>query len=90
MNKQKFNKLLVCPTGIREGVVEYYLYFKMDKKYRSRKKFIKINCEPFFAIESNRKNTSSTISDSPLSLSESDSYVFPRKLNSIKVDKLKD
>jgi exopolyphosphatase / guanosine-5'-triphosphate,3'-diphosphate pyrophosphatase len=90
MNKQKFNKLLVCPTGIREGVVEYYLYFKMDKKYRNRKKFIKINCEPFFAIESNRKNTSSTISDSPLSLSESDSYVFPRKLNSIKVDKLKD
>lgn len=90
MNKQRFNNLLVCPTGIREGAVEYYLYFKLDKKYRDRKKFIKVNCEPFFAIESNRKNTYSTISDSTLSLPESDSYVFPRKLNSMKVDKLKD
>lgn len=90
MNKLSFNNLLVCPTGLREGVLEYYLYFKMDKKYRSRKKFIKVNCEPLFAIESNRKNTSSTVSDSTLSMPEPDSYVFPRKLNSIKVDKLKD
>jgi exopolyphosphatase / guanosine-5'-triphosphate,3'-diphosphate pyrophosphatase len=90
INKQNFNNLLVCPTGVREGVLEYYLYFKMDKKYRSRKKFIKVNCEPLFAIESSRKNTLPTVSDSTLSTPESDTYVFPRKLNSIKVNKLKD
>ena len=90
INKQNFNNLLVCPTGVREGVLEYYLYFRMDKKYRSRKKFIKVNCEPLFAIESNRKNPLSTVSDSTLSTPEPDTYVFPRKLNSIKVNKLKD
>ena len=90
INKQNFNNLLVCPTGVREGVLEYYLYFRMDKKYRSRKKFIKVNCEPLFAIESSRKNPLSTVSDSTLSTPEPDTYVFPRKLNSIKVNKLKD
>jgi len=90
INKQNFNNLLVCPTGVREGVLEYYLYFRMDKKYRSRKKFIKVNCEPLFAIESSRKNPISTVSDSTLGPSEPDTYVFPRKLNSIKVNKLKD
>ena len=90
INKQNFNNLLVCPTGVREGVLEYYLYFRMDKKYRSRKKFIKVNCEPLFAIESSRKNPISTVSNSTLALSEPDTYVFPRKLNSIKVNKLKD
>ncbi|WP_458719288.1 Ppx/GppA phosphatase family protein [Candidatus Nitrosocosmicus sp. R] len=90
INKQNFNNLLVCPTGVREGVLEYYLYFRMDKKYRSRKKFIKVNCEPLFAIESNKKNPLSTVSDSTLSTLEPDTYVFPRKLNSIKVNKLKD
>jgi exopolyphosphatase/guanosine-5'-triphosphate,3'-diphosphate pyrophosphatase len=90
ITKQNFNNLLVCPTGIREGVLEYYLYFRMDKKYRSRKKFIKVNCEPLFAIESSKKNTLSTVSDSPLTTPEPDTYVFPRKLNSIKVNKLKD
>ena len=90
INKQNFNNLLVCPTGVREGVLEYYLYFRMDKKYRSRKKFIKVNCEPLFAIESSKKNPLSTVSDSPLTTPEPDTYVFPRKLNSIKVNKLKD
>ena len=90
INKQNFNNLLVCPTGVREGVLEYYLYFRMDKKYRSRKKFIKVNCEPLFAIESSKKNPLSTVSDSTLTTPEPDTYVFPRKLNSIKVNKLKD
>ncbi|HKO65578.1 MAG TPA: hypothetical protein VJU13_10285 [Candidatus Nitrosocosmicus sp.] len=90
IDKQNFNNLLVCPTGVREGVLEYYLYFRMDKKYRSRKKFIKVNCEPLFAIESSRKNPLSTNSDSTLSSPESDTFVFPRKLTSIKVNKLKD
>jgi len=90
INKQNYNNLLVCPTGLREGVLEYYLYFRMDKKYRSRKKFIKVNCEPLFAIESNRKNPLSALSDSTLSSPEPDTYVFPRKLTSIKVNKLKD
>jgi exopolyphosphatase/guanosine-5'-triphosphate,3'-diphosphate pyrophosphatase len=90
INKQNFNDMLVCPTGVREGVLEYYLYFRMDKKYRSRKKFIKVNCEPLFAIESSRKNPLPAISDSTVSPPESDTYVFPRKLTSIKVNKLKD
>jgi exopolyphosphatase / guanosine-5'-triphosphate,3'-diphosphate pyrophosphatase len=90
ITKQNFNNLLVCPTGVREGVLEYYLYFRMDKKYRSRKKFIKVNCEPLFAIESSKKNPLSTVSDSTLTTPEPDTYVFPRKLNSIKVNKLKD
>jgi exopolyphosphatase/guanosine-5'-triphosphate,3'-diphosphate pyrophosphatase len=90
IDKQDFNNLLICPTGLREGVLEYYLYFKMDKKYRSRKKFIQVNCEPLFAIESSRKNILSTASYSTLSAPEPDSYIFPRKLNSIKVNKLKD
>ncbi len=90
INKQNFNNLMVCPTGLREGILEYYLYFKMDKKYRSRKKFIKVNCEPLFAIESSRKNPLSTVYDSTLSTPEPDTFVFPRKLNSIKVNKLKD
>jgi exopolyphosphatase / guanosine-5'-triphosphate,3'-diphosphate pyrophosphatase len=90
IDKQDFNNLLICPTGLREGVLEYYLYFKMDKKYRGRKKFIQVNCEPLFAIESSRKNTLSTASYSTLSAPEPDSYIFPRKLNSIKVNKLKD
>jgi exopolyphosphatase/guanosine-5'-triphosphate,3'-diphosphate pyrophosphatase len=89
IEKQNFNNLLVCPTGLREGVLEYYLYFKMDKKYRSRKRFIKVNCEPLFAIESSRKNPVPTVSDSTLSTPEPDSYIFPRKLSSIKVNKLK-
>lgn len=90
INKQNFNNLMVCPTGLREGILEYYLYFKMDKKYRSRKKFIKVNCEPLFAIESSRKNPLSTVYDSTLSTPEPDTFVFPRKLNSMKVNKLKD
>jgi exopolyphosphatase / guanosine-5'-triphosphate,3'-diphosphate pyrophosphatase len=90
ITKQNFNNLLVCPTGVREGVLEYYLYFRMDKKYRSRKKFIKVNCEPLFAIESSKKNPLSTVSDLTLTTPEPDTYVFPRKLNSIKVNKLKD
>jgi exopolyphosphatase/guanosine-5'-triphosphate,3'-diphosphate pyrophosphatase len=89
IEKQNFNNLLVCPTGLREGVLEYYLYFKMDKKYRSRKRFIKVNCEPLFAIKSSRKNPVPTVSNSTLSTSEPDSYIFPRKLSSIKVNKLK-
>ena len=84
INKQNFNNLMVCPTGLREGILEYYLYFKMDKKYRSRKKFIKVNCEPLFAIESSRKNPLSTVYDSTLSTPEPDTFVFPRKTQQYK------
>lgn len=103
MEKMKFNGLLVCPTGLREGVLEHYLYFKMDKEYRKRKKFIEINSEPLFVIENNendiqqatkeesrkpRKPLNRYDKDNPLSLAQSNSFAFPRKLTSIKTKKL--
>lgn len=103
MEKMKFNNMLVCPTGLREGVLEHYLYFKMDKQYRRRKKFIEINSEPLFVIESNgNENMDTKIEETtkysnslnlanknvfPESI-ESNTFAFPRKLASIKVNKL--
>ncbi len=90
MEKMNFNNLLICPTGIREGVLEHYLYFKMDKQFRKRRKFIGINCEPLIAIENNYNEISSnnpSIPTFPIS-SESKSYVFPRRLESFKVNKI--
>lgn len=90
MEKMKFNGLLICPTGIREGVLEHHLYFKMDKQYRKRKKFIGINCEPLAVIENNYNIISSkgsSISTFP-NLLDSKSYIFPRRLESFKVNKI--
>jgi exopolyphosphatase/guanosine-5'-triphosphate,3'-diphosphate pyrophosphatase len=38
MEKLGFDDLLVCPSGLREGILENYLYLTMDKKYRLKKK----------------------------------------------------
>ncbi len=91
MEKFNFSSMLICPTGIREGILEYYLYFRMDKNYRKKKKFIEINCEPLVVVENNDNkkssrdsNSSSTSSATPIS----NSYAFPRRLESIKVNKL--
>jgi len=103
MEKMKFNGLLVCPTGLREGVLEHYLYFKMDKEYRKRKKFIEINSEPLFVIENNENNIQLATKEesrkprkyldvhnkaNPSSLMRPNSFAFPRKLTSIKTNKL--
>lgn len=103
MEKMKFNSILVCPTGLREGVLEHYLYFKLDKQYRKRKKFIEINSEPLFVIESNEKkgnefkkdeikNRQTSLNQSNILnhavLPESNTFAFPRKLSSVKINKL--
>ena len=43
MEKLGFDKVIVCPSGLREGILENYLYLNMDKKYRLKKKFIETN-----------------------------------------------
>jgi len=43
MEKLGFDKVMVCPSGLREGILENYLYLNMDKKYRLKKKFIGSN-----------------------------------------------
>ena len=103
MEKMKFNSILVCPTGLREGVLEHYLYFKLDKQYRKRKKFIEINSEPLFVIESNEKkgnefkkdeikNRQTSLNHANIQnhavLPESNTFAFPRKLSNIKINKL--
>lgn len=90
MEKLNFGSMFICPTGIREGVLEHYLYFRMDKKYRKRKKFIEINCEPLIVIDNNVKKKSSKESSASFAtnLPNSNSYAFPRRLESIKVNKL--
>jgi exopolyphosphatase / guanosine-5'-triphosphate,3'-diphosphate pyrophosphatase len=50
MEKLGFNDLLVCPSGLREGILENYLYLSMDKKYRLKKKFIGLNYEDLSSI----------------------------------------
>ena len=43
MEKLGFDRVMVCPSGLREGIIENYLYLNMDKKYRLKKKFIELN-----------------------------------------------
>jgi exopolyphosphatase/guanosine-5'-triphosphate,3'-diphosphate pyrophosphatase len=92
MEKLNFDTMFICPTGIREGVLEHYLYFRMDKKYRKRKKFIEINCEPIIVINNNANKKypkhSSSSSSTATASANSNSYAFPRRLESFKVNKL--
>lgn len=37
MEKLGFDRVMVCPSGLREGIMENYLYLNMDKKYRLKK-----------------------------------------------------
>jgi exopolyphosphatase/guanosine-5'-triphosphate,3'-diphosphate pyrophosphatase len=92
MEKLNFNNMLICPTGIREGILEHYLYFGMDKRYRKRKKFIETNCEPLIVINNDDNNRmalrgSSASSPAPI-LPNLSPYAFPRRLERIKVSKL--
>lgn len=50
MEKLGFDDLLVCPSGLREGILENYLYLSMDKKYRLKKKFIGLNYDDLSSI----------------------------------------
>jgi exopolyphosphatase / guanosine-5'-triphosphate,3'-diphosphate pyrophosphatase len=90
MEKLEFNNMLICPTGIREGILEHYLYFKMDKRYRKRKKFIETNCEPLIVVDKDDDKISLKGSSTPPApiLTNLSSYAFPRRLERIKVRKL--
>lgn len=90
MEKLNFSNMLICPTGIREGVLEHYLYFRMDKRYRKRKKFIETNCEPLIVFDNENNKISSkgsSIAQTAI-LPNLSSYAFPRRLERIKVSKL--
>ena len=50
MEKLGFDDLLVCPSGLREGILENYLYLSMDKKYRLKKRFIGLNYDDLSSI----------------------------------------
>lgn len=90
MEKLEFNNMLICPTGIREGILEHYLYFRMDKRYRKRKKFIETNCEPLMVVDKDNDKISLKGSSNPPApiLTNLSSYAFPRRLERIKVSKL--
>jgi exopolyphosphatase/guanosine-5'-triphosphate,3'-diphosphate pyrophosphatase len=90
MERLNFNNMLICPTGIREGILEHYLYFRMDKRYRKKKKFIETNCEPLIVINNDNNRMALKCSSpypSPI-LPNLSSYAFPRRLERIKVSKL--
>ncbi len=91
MEKLDFLNAIVCPTGLREGILENYLYLNMDKKYRSKKKIIESNYNwlssiiysnnPPFMTE---KNTSKEFD-----LTTQNRSNFPQKIISTKVNKIK-
>jgi exopolyphosphatase / guanosine-5'-triphosphate,3'-diphosphate pyrophosphatase len=51
MENLGFDDLLVCTSGLREGILENYLYLNMNKKYRLKKKFIELNYGGLSSIE---------------------------------------
>ncbi|MGN6558970.1 MAG: hypothetical protein ACTHJ2_00430, partial [Candidatus Nitrosocosmicus sp.] len=51
MENLRFDDLLVCTSGLREGILENYLYLNMNKKYRLKKKFIELNYGSLSSIE---------------------------------------
>jgi exopolyphosphatase / guanosine-5'-triphosphate,3'-diphosphate pyrophosphatase len=94
MEKLGFTEILVCPAGLREGIVENYLYLNMDKKYRLRKKFIELNyeCLPSIVYSNNFDHFFKYGINSPShSLVSSEQYRenFPLKIISAKVNKIK-
>jgi exopolyphosphatase/guanosine-5'-triphosphate,3'-diphosphate pyrophosphatase len=84
MERLGFDELLVCPTGLREGILENYLYFSMDKKHRLRKKFIGLNYDDIHSIDySNsltRFSAAYDMKSSPFVLLGSHGDLFPKKL----------
>jgi len=94
MEKWGFNNILTCPTGLREGILENYLYFDMYKKYRLRKKFIGLNYDNLSSIMySNNLDrfSKSGINPHPNPLFgslEGHGENFPKKILSAKVNKI--
>ena len=92
MERLGFDELLVCPTGLREGILENYLYFSMDKKHRLRKKFIGLNYDDIHSIDYSNSLTRFSAYDmksSPFVLLGSHGDFFPKKIITEKLDKIK-
>jgi exopolyphosphatase / guanosine-5'-triphosphate,3'-diphosphate pyrophosphatase len=97
MEKLGFSEVLVCSAGLREGILENYLYLNMDKKYRLKKKFIELNYDrlssivysnnfdPFFKPGMN----SPSFASRPFTSSEQYRENFPLKIIITKVNKIK-
>ena len=93
MEKLGFDKVIVCPSGLREGILENYLYLNMDKKYRLKKKFIGFN---YFDLSSNLySNYNRTFFGKEISsFSDKQSFTehyredFPLKINILKLNKI--
>jgi exopolyphosphatase/guanosine-5'-triphosphate,3'-diphosphate pyrophosphatase len=99
MEKLGFDEVLVCPTGLREGILENYLYLNMDKKYRLKKKLIELNYNGLSSIiRSNNLDPSLNCGVNSSYISHSHSFdsldhqhdeKFPLKIISAKVNKIK-
>jgi len=90
MEQLGFSELLVCPTGLREGILENYLYFSMGEKYRLKKKFIGLNYDDVCSINySDNFNRFPTydLKSSPFILLGSHGDCFSKKIISTKLDK---
>jgi exopolyphosphatase/guanosine-5'-triphosphate,3'-diphosphate pyrophosphatase len=93
MEKLGFDKVMVCPSGLREGILENYLYLNMDKKYRLKKKFIEINYTGLSSIihsNYNRPLFRAEIRSFPNQevLSKQYREDFPLKINISKLNKI--
>jgi exopolyphosphatase / guanosine-5'-triphosphate,3'-diphosphate pyrophosphatase len=99
MEKLGFDEVLVCPAGLREGILENYLYLNMDKKYRLKKKLIELNYNGLSSIiRSNNLDPSLNCGVNSSYISHSHSFdsldqqhdeKFPLKIISAKVNKIK-
>lgn len=85
MERLDFLNTTVCSTGLREGVLENYLYLNMDKKYRSRKKFIESNYDHLSSIiySNNSPSTMEKNFSTEFGLPAQDRDKFPQKIISL-------
>jgi exopolyphosphatase / guanosine-5'-triphosphate,3'-diphosphate pyrophosphatase len=96
MEKLGFDEVLVCPAGLREGILENYLYLNMDKKYRLKKKLIELNYTGLSSIicSNNLDPALNCGVNSPPpppfdSLDHQHNEKFPLKIISAKINKIK-
>ncbi|MEJ7642400.1 MAG: hypothetical protein WKF36_09440 [Candidatus Nitrosocosmicus sp.] len=92
MERLGFDELLICPTGLREGILENYLYFSMDKRHRLRKKFIGLNYDDMHSIGYSNSLTRFSAyakKSSQFVLLGSHGDFFPKKIISARLDKIK-
>lgn len=86
MEKLKINDVLISPSGLREGILENYLYFEMDKKYRQKKQFIEINYDLSPKIQISDGNSDNVLLDK----SHDHHYLkfIPKRIKPMKVSEI--